>query len=375
MTTRHPTAWDAVIGAACFLVTVAGPGVISDARPVVLIFAAVSALPLTWRRRAPLPVALVCGVGSIGLMVAHGNVDWPYGQLVATYTVAAHGSVAARVVLAAGTVAGVVFTQQTLEKAPGSILTSGGVFATAFAIGVAARARHDRIALLEERALRHAEEREKAAAHEREAIARDMHDILAHSMTLIAVQAEAGPLLVHRDPDRAARVFDTISDTAHDTLVQLRGTLGVLRAGRGERAPHPDLTGIAALAERARSAGLAVTVAEDGEPETVVPEVAVATYRLVQESLTNVVRHAGATTVRIGLDWSPTRLRVEIADDGHGASVSTGGHGLIGMRERVTACGGAFHAGTSPSGDGFVVTATFALPARATALRSGAVDE
>ncbi|MCO1656852.1 sensor histidine kinase [Pseudonocardia humida] len=360
VTTRHPTAWDTAIGIACFFATIAGPGVISDSRPVAVVCAAVSALPLAARRRAPFTVALVCGVGSIGLMAAAANVDWPYGQIVATYTVAAHSPDAARFVVGVLTAAGVLYTQQTLDKAPGSLLTSGGVFLTAFALGVGAQARRDRIALLEERALRHTEEREAAAAREREAIARDMHDILAHSISLIAVQAEAGPLLVRQDPDRAGRAFDAISETAHDTLAQLRRTLGVLRAGLGDHAPPPDLAAIPALVERARGAGLTVTVVEHGEPRTVVPEVAVATYRVVQESLTNAVRHAA---VRIGLDWSPARLRLEIADDGRGDGGGTGGHGLIGMRELVTACAGRFSAGSPPTAPGFVVTATFPLDA------------
>jgi signal transduction histidine kinase/membrane protease YdiL (CAAX protease family) len=361
--TRHQTPWDAAIAAVCFVITVAGSGVISDARPFVFVFAAVSAFPLVWRRRAPFLVAMVCGVGSIGLIVVHGQVDWPYGQIVATYTVAAASPFVARAVLVVLTAVGILFTQQTGGQALGAMLTSGGVFATAFALGTGARARRSRIALLEERTRRLAEERESAAARERQAIARDMHDIVAHSISLIAVQAEAGPLLVHDDPERAARAFDTIADTAHDALSQLRRTLGVLRSGLGETAPQPDLTGIPALAEQARQTGLTVTFTERGEPGPVPATTAVAAYRVVQESLTNVVRHAQAGVVRIGFDWSPERLQVVIADDGHGAAGggSAAGHGLIGMRERVTACGGDFGAGTASDGSGFVVTAVLPL--------------
>ncbi|MDR7273262.1 sensor histidine kinase [Catenuloplanes atrovinosus] len=357
---RYPAALDALIAIVAFLGTIAGHGAVGDPRPMVVVFAAVSALPLVWRRRAPFAVALVCGAGSIGLIAMHGAVDWPYGQLVATYTVAAASPFAARAVLVAGTVAGVAFTQQTLDKPAGSVLTSGGIFLVAFALGTVSRARGDRIALLEERTRRHAEEREAAAARERERIARDMHDILAHSISMIAVQAEAGPLLVHRDPERAARAFDAISSTAHDALGQLRRTLGVLRGGPDDRAPQPGLESLPALADRAREAGLAVTVTERGPSVPVPPEVSVAAYRVVQESLTNVVRHARAGSARVGLDWSASALRVEITDDGRGASGGTGGHGLIGMRERVAACGGEFSAGTA-GGGGFTVTATLPL--------------
>ncbi|MCA2211741.1 sensor histidine kinase [Jidongwangia harbinensis] len=356
VTARHPRVWDGAIAVVCFVATVAERGAISDRRPVVLVCALVSALPIVWRRRAPFTVALVCGLGAVGVIAAHGEVNWPYGQLVATYTVAASSPVAARAVILAATAAGIVFNQQAYDKDPGSILYTGGVFATAFALGIGARAHRDRIALLEERALRHAEERAAAAARERESIARDMHDILAHSISLIAVQAEAGPLLTHRTPDRAARCFDTISETAHDALAQLRNTLGVLRAG-----PPPDLVGIPALAERARETGLAVAVAEHGTPVEVGPEVAAAAYRVVQESLTNAVRHADAEAVTVELGWSPAGLRVEIADDGRGVNTVRFGNGLTGMRERVVACGGGFHAGTPAGGTGFVVTAAFPI--------------
>ncbi|GAB7050562.1 sensor histidine kinase [Catenuloplanes indicus] len=361
---RNPAAVDAAVAIACFLLTIGGHGAVEDPRPIVLVFAAVSALPLVWRQRAPFPVAAVCGAGSIGLIAVHGFIDWPYGQLVATYTVAAASPFAARAVLVAGTVAGLVFTQQTLDKPVGSVLTSSSVFVAAFALGTGARARRDRIALLEERALRHAEERAAVAARERERIARDMHDILAHSISMIAVQAEAGPLLVHRDPDRAARAFDAISGTARDALTQLRRALGVLRGGPDDRAPQPGLDAVPALAARAREAGLAVRVTEHGERAAVPAEVAVAVYRVVQESLTNVIRHAGAAAARIDLTWSAASLRVEITDDGRGAASAgdPAGHGLIGMRERVSACGGTFSAGTAGSG-GFTVTATMPLAA------------
>ena len=348
--------WDTAIAVACYLLMVDWRGTVTDPRPVVLVLEAVGSVPLVWRRRAPFAVALVCGVGSVGLMAVHGDVDWPDGQLVATYTVAASSPAVARAVIAALTVVGVVFTQQTLDKPSATILTSGGVFMAAYALGTGARARRDRIALLEERALRHTEERAAAAARERERIARDMHDILAHSISMIAVQAEAGPLLVHNAPGRAERCFDAISDTAHDALTQLRRTLGVLHGGA-----QPGLDGITALADRARETGLAVTVDVHGEARTVPQDLAVAGYRVVQESLTNVVRHAGAESVRVGLTWSATELRIEVADDGHGPGGTSAGHGLTGMRERIMACGGRFDSGTGPGGTGFVVTATLPL--------------
>ena len=113
------------------------------------------------------------------------------------------------------------------------------------------------------------------------------------------------------------------------------------------------------MAERAREAGLDVAVAENGTPFVLGPQAAAAAYRVVQESLTNAVRHSGAAAVRVELDWSPALLRAEISDDGHGVTTPRAGNGLTGMRERVVACGGEFHAGNRAGGTGFAVTATF----------------
>jgi signal transduction histidine kinase len=121
--------------------------------------------------------------------------------------------------------------------------------------------------------------------------------------------------------------------------------------------PAPDLDGVAALVAQARTAGLHATVDETGERRPVPPEIAGAAYRIVQESLTNTLKHAGASSVRVRLRWHDTALGVEIADDGRGPSpADSAGHGLIGMRERVAACGGSLRTGTAANGTGFLVT-------------------
>jgi len=353
---------DVGIAVVCYAATVVSA---NTRAPQIVLLAAVATMPLVWRRRYPLAVTFVCGLGTTWLSLLHGIDEQPFGQLVATYTFAALSGPLARLVGVLGTAAGVTTSILMPGGSALHLALVGMLFAVAYALGTSARARRDRIALLEERARRLAEEQEAAAAREREAIARDMHDILAHSVSLIAVQAEAGPVLVRPDPDRAVRAFDAIGAAARDTLVQLRQTLGSLRGAAPALAPQPDLDNLPVLAERAREAGLQVTVAEHGYPRPLPPGLGTAAYRVVQESLTNVVRHANAGRVAIGLDWSTTGLRIDVSDDGAGVSgrgtSRPGGQGLIGMRERLAAFGGVLHAGPRTDGAGFRVTATLPL--------------
>ena len=234
----------------------------------------------------------------------------------------------------------------------------------AYALGTGARARRDRIAMLEERARRLAQAHDAAVARERERIAREMHDVLAHSVSLIVVQAEAGPVVVRSDPDKAEAAFDAIAATGRDALGQLRRTLGVLRSDGPARQPQPDLDDLPALVDQARRAGLEASLSERGDRRPVPAELALAAYRVVQESLTNTVRHAGARRVRVRLDWRQAALHVEVSDDGHGpAPDGHPGHGLVGMRERVTACGGDLRTGVGDGGVGFRVAAALPFPA------------
>ncbi|MCW6009146.1 sensor histidine kinase [Micromonospora sp. CPCC 205371] len=361
-----PRAVDAGIALLCYLATVlpkqSNPT--ADGRELTLALAALASIPLVWRRQFPVQVMAVCGVGTVSLALTDGLGDLPWGQLVATYTVAALSGAVARLVGALGTTAGIAVTFQPLSEKLAQLPIILSLFVAAWALGTGNRARRDRIALLEERARRQMEEHESAAARERARIAREMHDIVAHSISLIAVQAEAGPVLVRADPDRAVRVFDTIGGTARETLTQLRRTLGVLRGEAASRAPQPDLDDLPALADSAREAGLAVSVEHRGEPRTLPPDLGLTAYRVVQESLTNVVRHAAASHVWISLDWAGDRLGLEVRDDGKGpgtrasgASFSQQGHGIAGMRERVSAFGGEFDAGNDPAGSGFRVVA------------------
>jgi signal transduction histidine kinase len=208
-----------------------------------------------------------------------------------------------------------------------------------------------------------AQEQEAAAIQERARIAREMHDILAHSMSLVVVQAEAGPVSVRTDPDKAEEVFDNISATARDALAQLRRTLGVLRSDDPQRQPLLGLEGLPPLVEGVRRAGLTASIEEHGQPRPMPADLAATAYRIVQESLTNTVKHARADTIWIELRWLDNALNLEIRDDGHGpaADGGPGGRGLIGMRERVAAAGGELTCGPGANAVGFRVAANLPL--------------
>jgi signal transduction histidine kinase len=343
-----PPAIDAAIVLVVYVAT-AYPSV-RHAQPWNIAFATLASVPLLWRRRWPIPVALATGIGTTALSITQMLPDLPYGQLVATYTFAELSGALWRLAAVLGTIAGVAISLSL----PGERIEAYGYvgigFVTAYALGTGVRARRDRIAMLEERTRRLAEEQSAAAARERARIARDMHDVLAHSVGLMVVQAEGGAAIVHTDPHRAEAAFEAVAATGREALVQLRHTLGVLRENH-------ETPGLDSLLRNARATGLDVSLVEHGTPGEADGETA---YRVVQEALTNVVKHSGARKVEVTLAWSADVLRITVVDDGRGASPAgkNGGHGLAGMRERVGACGGELHTGPGPGDVGFSVAAT-----------------
>lgn len=208
---------------------------------------------------------------------------------------------------------------------------------------------------------------EAAAGEERRRIARDMHDIVAHSLAVIVRQAEGGSSIAARSPDRAAAALATIADTAREALADMRGTLLVLRDGTSREPVQPTLAEIPALVERVRMAGADVRLAEQGADHGMTPGAMVAAYRLVQEALTNSVKHAGSRpTVDVTIAHLPQASVVMVADDGGAAAdrpvVPGAGAGLRGIKDRVRAAGGAFEAG--PTDAGFTVRAEFPVENR-----------
>jgi signal transduction histidine kinase len=323
---------------------------------VLLVLALLSSAPVFWRRRAPVVVALITGIATTWLSVLDRLPDMPYGQLVATYTWAELASPGWRVASIVITAAGILFSLIVPNEDPPSFGYVGLMFVTAYALGAGVRGRRDRIAFLEERTRRLTEEHAAAASAERARIARDMHDVLAHSVGLMVVQAEGGASVVRADAERAEAAFDAIAETGREALVQLRHALGLLR----EQAPETaGVEAIPSLVERARRTGLDVSL-DRGPVPALDPQVGATAFRVVQEALTNVVKHAGARRVLVTLGATEEGLRVTVRDDGRGGA-AVSGHGLSGMRERVTSVGGRLHTGPRADGPGFEVAAT--LPA------------
>ncbi|WP_030510141.1 sensor histidine kinase [Microbispora rosea] len=365
-------------------VAIAGAVTVMTVTPVLLphrqpwwavVLAVLMSVPVLWRRRAILSVGAVVGCATTILAITAKSLPHsstlvvlllPYGVLVCTYTFAAADlSRARRAAGIAGLVAGVavslVVPHENLETYR-YLLTA---IVAAYAVGVGARARRAGRDAEREREARIREERAAAVARERTRIARDMHDIVTHSVGLMVIQAETGPLVMRDHPEKAEAVFEAIAAAGRDAIGQLRLILGALRGSEASggpapaRGPQPGLDALPGLLDNARRAGLEVSADVRGEPRRLPSDVDIAAYRIIQEALTNTIRHARASTVRVGLRWSGDTLDVEVADDGRGARELREGHGMIGMRERVTACGGrlAVRAGNP----GLTVTATLPI--------------
>ncbi|MFD9405887.1 sensor histidine kinase [Streptomyces sp. NPDC059989] len=213
-----------------------------------------------------------------------------------------------------------------------------------------------------ERVERAAAERRRVG-EERLRIARELHDVLAHSISVINVQAGVGLALLDTDPEQARTALTTIKAASKEALGEVRQVLDTLRTpGDAPRAPAPGLDRLPELVEQAAAAGLAVDVAAEGKARTLPPGADLAAFRILQEALTNVVRHSGSRTARIGLAWRPGALELRVDDDGPatGSAAGGSGNGLVGMRERAAALGGTIEAGPRPDG-GFRVVARLPL--------------
>jgi signal transduction histidine kinase len=200
---------------------------------------------------------------------------------------------------------------------------------------------------------------------ERTRIARELHDVVAHGVSVMVLQATAGSRIADRDPARAAAALDVIQDTGREALENLRRVVGVLRSDGDndpQLLPQPGLDQLETLVEQMRRAGMVVELTVRGKRRALPAGIELSVYRVVQESLTNVLKHASASKARVVLDYRDRELIAEIADDGHPtAAVATGGSGVAGMRERVSLCGGEFDA--SRGDGGFTVRARIPLAA------------
>jgi signal transduction histidine kinase len=331
---------------------------------------AATGLALLGRRRWPAAVFLATAALSLAYYAA-GYPDGPgwIGLFVATYTVTARGD-GRRSVQLVGSVIIALTVVWLLEANLSPLLGAGWVFfrigtaVTALVLGDMLRARRVVAAEALERAERAERTREEEARRrvdaERLRIAREVHDTVAHAIAVINVQAGVTAHVLDRRPEQASETLRTIERTSARALGELRATLGMLRDQGG--GPPPGLAQVEELAGLAREAGLEVEVELPPPPAELLGEVDQAAYRIVQESITNAIRHAGPARVRVSVAWAPGELELLVVDDGRGPCVGDngGGRGIVGMRERATLLGGELSAGAGPEG-GFQVRARLPL--------------
>jgi signal transduction histidine kinase len=331
--------------------------------------AAVAYCSLAWRRRWPIPVGVLVLSCWIFMNLALGDIEPLQVPLIATlfatYAMGAYTAGRAAIVAPFLVFAGMVGLVVTFED---SVFTDY-VFPTAFGMiawltGRGLRTRTRLTEELHEAAVRAQEAREheaaQAAADERRRIAREMHDVVAHSVSVMVVQAGGARRILERDPERAVEAAARIEEVGRAALAEMRRLLGVMHHG-DERAPQPTMRELEALVERSRAAGLPVALTVEGEPRSLPAGKDLAAYRVVQEALTNAIKHAGAAPTSVTVRWEPERLELEIIDRGAVArNGGPGGHGLIGMEERMRLYDGELRAGPR-SGGGFEVVARMPL--------------
>jgi signal transduction histidine kinase len=341
-----------------------------DGYACVLLLAA--CVPLLWRLRHPVPVAF----GTVALTLVYLGAGYPYGPVFLAVAVSCFTAVVTGHRRAAWTSVGLLWAGHVLIALwlyrwlppPGDVRGSVGqeiVIATwVLAVGaVSELARVRREQWARERADRARAARQRAD-EERLRIARELHDVLAHSISVINVQAGMGLALLDSDPEQARTALTTIKAASKEALGEVRQVLDTLRApGAAPRAPEPGLDRLPELVEQA--AGVGLTVAVEGAAPRLAPGADLAAFRIVQEALTNVVRHSGSRRARILLVHEAGALRLRIDDDGPatGAEAGGSGNGLAGMRERAAALGGTIEAGPRPDG-GFRVLAVLPLRAK-----------
>jgi len=335
----------------------------------------VQVVPLLWRRSHPSVVLLLVAAAFAARVLLGFNPGIAgFGLLVAMYSVAAYEWGVRRlvflVVAGLGFIAGFVVFGVTGNPRSFAITVPSLFFVAAWLIGDYLRTRRAYVAQLEERAARLERERDQdrrlAADEERTRIARELHDVVAHDVSVIAIQAGAARAVQATRPEVAAQALGLIETTARETLIELNRLLGVLRANNGataDRRPQPGISQLPGLVEELRAAGLEVDARVEGEARPLSPAVDLSAYRILQEATTNVLKHARARRVDIRVRYAETMLALDVRDDGAGDGrdpAASSGHGLIGMRERVALFGGKLHAGRNRAG-GFSVHARLPL--------------
>jgi signal transduction histidine kinase len=336
------------------------PGEPPDVVGVTLLF--VGGLSIAWRRRAPLLVAAIVG-GSVATASLLGY--WPefVGLLwVAMYSAAAYRERDRFIPLVVPIVVLASIAISVGERSNRGLnwvgVASDLVVTFGIPILLGRMTFNRRRRLVRDRELAASE----AAAAERARIARELHDVVAHHMSVMVVQAGAARAVGERDPAAAAEALRQIEASGRAGLAEMRRLLQILKSedGGNRLAPQPGLAHLGELLDAMRSTGLRVEAVVEGVPRPLPPGVDLSAYRIVQEALTNSLKHADGASARVLLRYEPDAIELEVADDGlgplDGDSGAAGGHGLIGMRERVRLYGGVLETGSAPGG-GFVVRA------------------
>jgi signal transduction histidine kinase len=360
------------------------------------------ALPLTWRRRWPVAVFVAVGIPRTFYDQFIGSFSpLPLASAIAYYTVMDRSSTRTRWIMSALLLIGIVRSQMLPgHTEPYDFFVDLLQFLVAGMAGIVARTRRAYVAEVEGRAEQAEAERERqvalAAAQERTRIARELHDVVAHHVSLMAVQSEAAASLLPGQPEQAGQSVEIISQTAREALTELRRLLGVLRGpadvhGRpASRTPSPSIGSLDEVLVQVRQAGIAVDLRVEGSPGKLAPGVDLTAYRIVQEALTNTVKHSGASKAAVRVSYEPGYVTVSVTDPGRdpvavtvggpaepgagappaslGASqkngaapAGPGGFGLAGIAERVASCGGSLTVGPGRDG-GFAVTARLPSP-------------
>jgi signal transduction histidine kinase len=320
--------------------------------------------PLLVRRRFPLPVLGVVAAATLVETLVYGS-TLQLPAAVAVYTVAAH--LDRRTSLRASAVSGAAIAVAAHTRSGfGGLVQTVLLLGIAWVIGDNLGTRRAYFRELELRADRLEREQQaqaaRAVAEEQARIARELHDVIAHNVSVMVVHAAAGLDAFDDRPHRAREALETIEATGRSALGELRRLLGAVRDGDPDFEPQPDLSRLPSLLDQVRSSGVEVVLHNEGAPaEPLAAAIELSAYRVVQEALTNTLKHSLASRIDVRLRYSANELEVDVRDDGRATGNGTGtGSGLIGMRERLAAVGGTLSAGAAPGG-GYAVKARFPL--------------
>jgi signal transduction histidine kinase len=354
---RHPVLTNvAVVALLCGLYVATAAHQLQGAGGVVL--ALLQTLPLLWRRSRPFAALALVTAGAVASGIAY-DLIFPFAPAVAVYTVADQKTRGRSAAAAAGAILAIAAAAGSATDYARLVIVAAG-----WVVGDNLRTRRAYLRELEEKAERLERERRaetaRATAEEQARIARELHDVIAHSVSVMVVQAAAARDVFESAPERARAALEAIESTGRSALGDLRRVLGIVR-GDAEYAPAPGLARVEALLDTVRAAGLDVRLTVEGSPREVPPGVDLSAYRVVQEALTNTLKHAGARHVDVAIRYDDA-LTLEISDDGVGLTNGSRsvGRGLEGMRERAAMVGGTLDT-REGEGGGFFVRARFPL--------------